>query len=60
VANCGVAKYDRLPARVGWTDVDAMRYAYSVVLGKKKLFEVKFDKVIAEIEEKRLSEAKKE
>lgn len=26
MAKCGIKKYDILPARVGWTDVDYLRY----------------------------------
>jgi len=27
MAKCGITKYDNLPGRVGFTDVDALRYA---------------------------------
>ena len=35
MAVCGIKKYDDLPGRVGWRDVDAMRAYYGV--WKRKL-----------------------
>lgn len=35
MANCGIKKYDDLPARVGWVDVDYIRFEY--VQTKSKL-----------------------
>lgn len=26
MAKCGIEKYDKLDARIGWTDVDYLRY----------------------------------
>lgn len=46
MAKCGVKKYDNLPARVGWWDVDAMRFAYGETLKRKRSLEAKLDKAI--------------
>ena len=30
MATCGIKKYDNLPSRVGWIDVDYLRWALSL------------------------------
>ncbi|MHA1685286.1 MAG: hypothetical protein ACTSYD_02635 [Candidatus Heimdallarchaeaceae archaeon] len=56
MAECGVKKYDNLPARVGVYDVDAMRYHYWTILKKieklkkeKKELEITFDYIIKRV-----------
>ena len=43
MASCGIKKYDDLPARVGWGDVDALRSSLSFDLWLMK----KFSKLVA-------------
>ena len=39
MAKCGKKRYDELPGRVGFIDVDSLRYALSRVLKKRKKIE---------------------
>ena len=36
MAKCGIKKYDELPARVGWIDVDYLRYRLESNMSEKK------------------------
>lgn len=36
MANCGIHKYDRLPACIGFRDVDALRFALSETISRER------------------------
>ena len=39
MAKCGIKKYDELPGRVGWIDVDYLRYEFAFT--EKRLKKIK-------------------
>ena len=55
----GIKKYDKLPSRVGLTDVDALRYYY--VINKKKYIKIKIelDNIIKKSLNKKIKGGKK-
>lgn len=53
MSECGIKKYDELPARVGFLDVDSLRYRYANVLDEKITLEILLEEAI-----KRNKEAK--
>ena len=48
---CGVEKYDKLPAKVGTFDVDALRLRYREALKRKKYFEMMLENASERAEE---------
>ena len=50
MAECGIKKYDDLPARVGWTDVDSLRYKLRTAMNDVTLIKKVLDEAIKEHE----------
>jgi len=50
MAKCGIKKYDELPSRVGWLDVDYLRYRLDK---EKKMAKKKIDKIKKELNKAR-------
>lgn len=45
MAKCGIKKYDEMPSRVGWKDVDAARFAISEKLSKIFKLEIEINEI---------------
>lgn len=48
MAKCGIEKYDNLPARVGWVDVDYIRHEYAQTKSKLKALKRILDDAVKE------------
>jgi len=46
MANCGIKKYDELPSRVGWIDVDYLRWALDVNTKQREKIVDKLEKAV--------------
>ena len=45
----GVTKYDELPSRIGFTDIDALRFSYIKLTAKLYSYGKKLEKVESEL-----------
>jgi len=46
MAKCGITIYDDLPGRVGWIDVDALRYALNRAQREQNYFTRKLNEAV--------------
>lgn len=54
MAKCYIGKYDKLPARVGWIDVDYLRFRLSQNLDDYKKIRAKLEEAVKKNEKRNI------